>query len=290
MWQGWDVDLPRSSVGWGYYKAQSVKGGGGWIWKLWDSREGFIGSEEALKHKLAWTWLWKSGLYNQNGWKVIWNNSASTEKRKHFGNRNSKKTQFETMCLLFHDKGLLPPPAQFSPLPSASCLQSGEVNTMIMILNGSTCAVAPSDLKVWSWGSQESPSPAWSNTHPASLQIFQCCSLGGTLCPARVHSASSTCSTGSSQVPHLFLKLPCQAGKALRLYDPSQRSHNSTRAGAVCWQPKHSPYVHNWNHKWRHHETPPCPQNPSLWPQEDYKGWRNYYTFQYYLQILYNCA
>lgn len=97
-----------------------------------------------------------SGLYNQDGRKVIWNNSASIEKRHLglFGNRKSKKTQFETTRLLFHYKGLLPPPAQFSPLLSVSRPQSGEVNTIFMIPNGSTCPMAPSDLKVWSWAAR----------------------------------------------------------------------------------------------------------------------------------------
>lgn len=60
----------------------------------------------------------KHGFGCQDGRKVIWNNSASIAKWHlgHFGNRKRKKTQFGTMHLLFHDKGLLPPPAQFSPL------------------------------------------------------------------------------------------------------------------------------------------------------------------------------
>lgn len=42
------------------------------------------------------------------------------------------KRQFETRGLLFHDKGLLPSPAQLSPLLRLSWLQSGEGNTMIL--------------------------------------------------------------------------------------------------------------------------------------------------------------
>lgn len=40
--------------------------------------------------------------------------------------------QFETKGLLFHDKSLLPSPAQLSPLLRLSQLHSGEVNTMIL--------------------------------------------------------------------------------------------------------------------------------------------------------------
>lgn len=42
------------------------------------------------------------------------------------------KRQFETIGLLFHDKGLLPSPAQLSPLLKVSLLQCGEANTMIL--------------------------------------------------------------------------------------------------------------------------------------------------------------
>lgn len=73
------------------------------------------------------------------------------------------------MCLFFHDKGLLPPPAQFSPLLSVSCLQSGEVNTVIMIPDGPTCTVTLNNLKVWSWDIQEPLSPCQAAEIPALL-------------------------------------------------------------------------------------------------------------------------
>lgn len=78
-WQGWDVDLPQSSIGWGYYKAQSGEEAEYGNFETpervsWDQRKLCV-------NRLAQTCLWMSGLYNQDGRRVIWNNSASIEKR-----------------------------------------------------------------------------------------------------------------------------------------------------------------------------------------------------------------
>lgn len=142
-----------------------------------------------------------SGLYNQAGRKVIRNNSASIE-LWHLGNRKSKNTQFGTMCLLLHNKGLLPPPAQFSPLLCVSHLQSGEVNTMIMIPNGLTCTMALNDVKVRSWGIQEPPSPCQAAEIPAWLTGRHLISTQGWQCHLYLQCRQLP---GSSSVPEVAM-------------------------------------------------------------------------------------
>lgn len=132
-----------------------------------------------------------------------------------------------------------------------------------MVPNSSTCTMALNSLKVWSWGIQEVPSPCQATEIPVLLAERHLISRQGWQCHLYLQCWQLP---GSSCVPEVTLS------GYLRLFDPSQKSHNRTRAGAVCWQPTHSPRVHNKNHQWRQHVTHLSPNKPSLWPQEDYKG------------------
>lgn len=154
---------------------------------------------------------------------------------------------------LFHNKGLLPPPAQHSPL---LCLP----------------------LSIW-WSKHHDHDPKWPHLHCGTEwpegQKLRHPGAPITL-PGEIPALLATRDLISSQGWQCHLYLQCRwlpgssfapevttsgwKGWAIKRYDPSQKSHNSTRAGSVCSQPKHNPYVHNENHQWRHHLTTSFPQ------------------------------